>query len=79
MVLQHPLLFPYVKDGFTIRIPYECQREDDYKRKYVTMLEYNAYYLMQRPNESMLHLMSGRLSLQYWFDVYTCLEQNRLY
>jgi hypothetical protein len=42
------------------------------------MLEYNAYYLMQRPNESMLHLMSGRFSLQYWVDVCTCLEQNRL-
>jgi hypothetical protein len=26
----------------------------------------------------MLQLTSGRLSLQYWVDVYTCLEQNRL-
>jgi hypothetical protein len=41
------------------------------------MLEYNAYYLFQQPNESMLLLMSGRLSMQYWVDVYTCIELNR--
>jgi hypothetical protein len=78
MALQYPLLFPYGEDDFTIRIPYKCQRKDEYKRKYVTMLEYNAYYLMQRQDESMLHLMSGHLPLQYWVDIYTCLEQNRL-
>jgi hypothetical protein len=42
------------------------------------MLEYNVYYLFQCPDESMSLLTSGRLSLQYWVDVYTCLEQNRL-
>jgi hypothetical protein len=48
------------------------------REKNITMLEYNAYYLFQRPNESMLLLTSGHLSMQYWVDVYTCLEQNRL-
>jgi hypothetical protein len=42
------------------------------------MLEYYAYYLFQRPDESMILLMTGRLSMQYWVDVYTCIEQNRL-
>jgi hypothetical protein len=42
------------------------------------MLEYNVYYLFQRPDESMLLLTSGRLSMPYWVDVYTCLEQNGL-
>jgi hypothetical protein len=42
------------------------------------MLEFNAYYLFQCPNESALLLTSGRLSMQYWADVYTCIEQNRL-
>jgi hypothetical protein len=75
MSLQYPLLFPYGEDGFTLDIPYRCNQEK--KRKNITMLEYNAYYLFQQPNESMLLLMSGRLSMQYWVDVYTCIELNR--
>jgi hypothetical protein len=42
------------------------------------MLEYYAYYLFQHPDESMTLLTSCHLSLQYWVDVYTCIEQNRL-
>ena len=42
------------------------------------MLEFYAYYLHHRPKESMLLLMSGHLSLQFWVDVFTCIEQNRL-
>jgi hypothetical protein len=42
------------------------------------MLEYYAYYLFQRPYESMTLLTSCCLLLQYWVDVYTCIEQNRL-
>jgi hypothetical protein len=71
-------LHPFGEDGFTLQIPYKCVRKNDCKRKNVTMLEYNAYYLSQWPDESMLLLTSGHLSMQYWVDVYTCLEQNRL-
>jgi hypothetical protein len=78
MSLQYHLLFPFEEHGFTLQISYKCLRKNDYKRKNITMLEYNAYYLFQRPDESMLLLTSGRLSMQYWVDVYTCLEQNRL-
>jgi len=78
MSLQYPLLFPYGEDGFTIEIPYRYKDGKKYKRKYVTMLEFYAYYLHHRPKESMLLLMSGHLSLQFWVDVFTCIEQNRL-
>jgi hypothetical protein len=45
MSLQYPLLFPYGEDGFTLEIPYRSGRANNAKRKYVTMLEYHAYYL----------------------------------
>jgi hypothetical protein len=78
MSLQYPLLFPYGEDGFTLQIPYKSEGNKEYKRKYVTMLEYNAYFLHHRSDQSMLLLNSGCLSLQYWVDVFTCIEQNRL-
>jgi hypothetical protein len=78
MALEYPLLFPFGEDGFTLQILYRCEHGKNYKRKNVTMLEYNEYYLFQCLDESMLLLTSGRLSMQYWVDVYMCLEQNRL-
>jgi hypothetical protein len=78
MSLQYPLLYPYGEDGFTLEIPYKCEGDKEYKRKYVSMLDYYSYFLHHRPGQSMLLLNSGRLSLQYWVDVYTCIEQNRL-
>jgi hypothetical protein len=65
MSLQYPLLFPFREDGFTLQISYKCVRKNDYKRKNVTMLEYNAYYLFQRSNESILLLTTGCLLMQY--------------
>jgi hypothetical protein len=59
------LLFPFGEDGFTLQILYRCESGKDYKRKNITMLEYNLYYLFQRPDESMLLLTSGHLSMQY--------------
>jgi hypothetical protein len=53
--------FSYGEDRFTLQIPYKCEREAKYKRKYITMLKYNAYYLLQQPNQLMLYLTSGRL------------------
>ncbi|XP_062189934.1 uncharacterized protein LOC133892964 [Phragmites australis] len=49
MSLQYPLLFPYGEDGFTLDIPYKYKANVKYKRNHVTMLEYYAYYLHQRP------------------------------
>lgn len=78
MAMQYPLLFPYGEDGFTLKIPYNKKEGVTYSREYVTMLEYYAYYLQQRPDQFMLLLTSGHLSLQFWVDVFTCIEQNRL-
>lgn len=78
MPMQYPLLFPYGEDGYIENIPYEKKDGVTYKRNNVSMLEYYAYYLHNRPNQSMSLLMSGHLSLQFWVDVYTCIEQSNL-
>jgi hypothetical protein len=78
MSMQYPLLFPYGEDGFRLEIPYKKTTRAEKSRKYVTLLEYYAFYLQHRPNQGMLLLMSGHLSLQFWVDVWTCVEQNRL-
>jgi hypothetical protein len=49
MSLQYPLLFPYREDRFTLEIPYRSGHADNAKRKYVSMLEYHAYYLFSAP------------------------------
>uniref|UniRef100_A0A453BY95 Helitron helicase-like domain-containing protein n=1 Tax=Aegilops tauschii subsp. strangulata TaxID=200361 RepID=A0A453BY95_AEGTS len=78
MSMQYPLLFPYGEDGFKLEIPYKKTKGAKNSRKYVTLLDYYAFYLQQRPDQGMLLLKSGHLSLQFWVDVYTCIEQNRL-
>lgn len=78
MSMQYPLLFTYGEDGYALEIPYKEKEGLTYGREFVTMLEYHAYYLQQRPEQLMALLMSGQLSLQFWVDVWTCIEQNRL-
>ena len=78
MSMQYPLLFPYGDDGFKLEIPCKRTKEGAKSRKYVTLLEYYAYYLQQRPDKGMSLLNSGHLSLQSWVDAWTCIEQNRL-
>jgi hypothetical protein len=48
MSLQYPLLFPYGEDGYTLQIPYKTKGNKEHKRKYVSMLEYNVYFLHHR-------------------------------
>jgi hypothetical protein len=57
MALQYSLLYPYGEDGFMLEIPYINEGNKEYKRKYVSMLEYYAYYLHYRPSQSMLLLV----------------------
>jgi hypothetical protein len=78
MSLQYPLLYPYGEDGYTLEIPYKGEGDKEYKGKYVSMLDYYSYFLHHMPRQSMLLLNSDRLSLQYWVDVYTYIEQSRL-
>ncbi|CAL4917033.1 unnamed protein product [Urochloa decumbens] len=77
MAMQYPLIFPYGEDGYRCGIRYKENGVSNGK-KYITMLEYYAYRLQQRSDQSMLMLMCGNLSMQFLVDVYTCIEQCRL-
>ena len=63
MSMQYPLLFPYGEDGFKLEIPYKKTKGATNSRKYVTLLDYYAFYLQQRPDQGMVLLKSGHLSL----------------
>ncbi|KAM0880860.1 hypothetical protein ACQ4PT_033300 [Festuca glaucescens] len=76
MSMQYPLLFPYGEDGYRPEIEYEGNRKG--KRKHVTMMEYYAYRIQQRLNQSSVLQMSGKLFLQFIVDAATCIEQWRL-
>jgi hypothetical protein len=77
MAMQYPLLFPYGEDGFRLGIKYN-KKKGASNKEYITMLEYYAYRLQQRPGQSMLLLSCGNLSMQFVVDIYTCIEQCRL-
>lgn len=78
MAMQYPLLFPYGEDGFREKIPYILKEGVTCKRKHVTMLEYYAYRIQQRMNQSM-HLMScKKLTLQFIVDAFACILHFRL-
>jgi hypothetical protein len=72
------LLFPYGEDGFRSEIPYEDMEDNESGRKYVTMMEYYAYRIQQRLNQSTVLLMSGKLFLQFTVDAAASIEQWRL-
>ena len=78
MSMQYPLIFPYGEDGFRSEIPYEDIQGHEGERKRVTMMEYYAYSIQQRLNQSTVLLMSGRLFLQFIVDAAACIEQWRL-
>jgi hypothetical protein len=80
MSLQYPLLFPYEEDGFKTDIIYRNTGGRKFKnRKSVTMREYYAYRLQQRPNEGHTLILGGRLFQQFIADAYTCIEEARLH
>nr|AAK54292.1 putative helicase [Oryza sativa Japonica Group] len=78
MAMQYPLLFPYGEDGYRPGIKYSGKEGVRNDKKCVTMLEYYAYRLQQRQDQSMLPLMCGNLSMQYMVDAHACIEQIRL-
>uniref|UniRef100_A0A453CC78 ATP-dependent DNA helicase n=1 Tax=Aegilops tauschii subsp. strangulata TaxID=200361 RepID=A0A453CC78_AEGTS len=78
MSMQYPLLFPYGEDGFRPEIELEEKKDVEGKRKYVTMMEYYAYRIQQRLNQSVVLQTSGKLFLQFIVDAATCIEQWRL-
>ncbi|XP_040248153.1 uncharacterized protein [Aegilops tauschii subsp. strangulata] len=78
MAMQYPLLFPYGEDGYRENIPYILKEGAKCKRKHVTMLEYYAYRIQQRTNQSMHLLMCEKLTLQFIVDALACILQYRL-
>ena len=71
-------MFPYGEDGYRENISYVLKEGAKWKRKNVTMLEYYAYRLQQRHNQSMHLLMCQKLTLQFIVDALACILQYRL-
>nr|XP_045088159.1 uncharacterized protein LOC120970143 isoform X2 [Aegilops tauschii subsp. strangulata] len=78
MSMQYPLLFPYGEDGFRPEIKLEKTKGGEGKRNHVTMMQYYAYRIQQRLNQSVVLQTSGKLFLQFIVDAATCIEQWRL-
>ncbi|GJS21036.1 putative helitron helicase-like domain-containing protein [Tanacetum coccineum] len=78
--LQYPLLFPYAEDGYRTDIYLEGITDDtpDDKKKYVTMRQWFAYRIQDRPNVFSTILNGKRLFQQFLVDGYTMVEAERL-
>ena len=89
LALQYPLLMPCAQDGYTLGIP-QVKRpgkpknkpkpgEKDKNEKTVTMREWFAYQIQDRPNQHNLFVRGGRLFQQFLVDGFTMVETERLY
>ena len=78
--LQYPLLFPYAEDGYRTDIYHQGITDDtpDSKKKYVTMREWFAYRIQERPNVYSPILNGRRLFQQFLVDAYTMVEAERM-
>ena len=80
--LQYPLLFPCAQDGYYLGIPHRKksgQPATDKEDKTVTMRQWFAYQIMDRPNRENIFVRGGRLFQQFLVDGYTMVETERLY
>ncbi|GKE55369.1 helicase-like protein [Tanacetum coccineum] len=78
--LQYPLLMPRGQDGYRLNIPHKYEDEDARgPRKTVTMREYFAYGIQDRPNEMNLFTLGRRVFQQFLVDGYTMAETERWY
>ena len=78
--LQYPLLFPYAEDGYRTNIYHQgiTDQTPDENKKYVTMREFFAYRIQDRPNVFSTILNGKRLFQQFLVDGYTMVEAERL-
>ncbi|GJU87705.1 putative helitron helicase-like domain-containing protein, partial [Tanacetum coccineum] len=78
--LQYPLLFPYAEDGYRTDIYLKGITDDtpDKKKKYVTMRQWFAYRIQERPKVFSTILNGKRLFQQFLVDGYTMVEAERL-
>lgn len=80
LALQYPLLFPYAEDGYRTDI-YHFGITDETptnKKTRVTMREYFAYRLQERPKIFSMVLNARRLCQQFIVDAYTMVESERM-
>ncbi|KAM0829585.1 hypothetical protein ACQ4PT_066789 [Festuca glaucescens] len=79
MAMQYPLLFPYGEIGYHDDIMYRpTPQSQRMHRKKVTMLEYYAYRLHDRPGDFNTPLRGKRLTQAYFVDGYCCVEEWRI-
>lgn len=76
LALQYPLIFAYAEDGYRIDIPHNNVK--DGKVKNVTMREFFAYMIQERPKLPRLLLKSRKLLQQFLVDAYTMVESERI-
>ena len=79
LIMKDPLLFPYGENGYREDVTYMLKYYAKWKRKHVTMLEYYAYRLQQRTNQSMHLLICEKLTLQFIVDALACILQYKLH
>ena len=89
--LQYPLLMPRAQDGYYLGIPHKkkpakrsVRKESsdpstDNNDKTVTMRQWFAYQIQDRPNQENLFTRGGRLFQQFLVDGYTMVETERLF
>ncbi|XP_074351720.1 uncharacterized protein LOC141690862 [Apium graveolens] len=80
MALQYPILFPNGEDGFHPKIKFQKGVEKTTrKRVYLSMKDYYCYSFQVREKEGMTRRLEGRLFQQYLVDVFSSIEQTRLW
>lgn len=89
--LQYPLLMPRAQDGYYLGIPHRkkagrrparsCNSDPSVEKtdKTVTLREWLAFQIMDRPNQENLFTRGGRLFQQFLVDGYTMVETERLF
>lgn len=78
--LQYPLLFPYGEDGYHTDILHrDVVDPDTNKHVRLTMREFMAYIIQERPNKFSLIHNSRRLFQQFLVDIFTMIETERMY
>nr|GEV90231.1 hypothetical protein [Tanacetum cinerariifolium] len=78
--LQYPLLFPYGEDNYRTDILHRDVIDLNTKKHVrLTMMEYMAYLVQERPNQFSLIHHARRLFQQFLVDIFTMIETERLY
>ncbi|XP_076882563.1 uncharacterized protein LOC143531060 [Bidens hawaiensis] len=78
--LQYPLFHPFGEDGYQVNILHKnVSSSSTGARKKVTMLEFFAYRIQDRPNTFSTMLNGRRLFQKILVDKYTMIEAQRLH